>query len=123
MRVRGWLASVVLVVAAMLVLVPGASAQERTNVDAEAVPGEFVVAFTSSMDSDSAATRSRTMAAGSSRASPPSGSTRVEFPQTKERRSKAADKAKQNELKADKRFKFAEPNFIYQAAFTPNDPR
>ncbi len=122
MRVRGWLASVVLVVAAMLVLVPGASAQERTNVDAEAVPGEFVVAFTSSMDSDERSDAVKDHGGRVLKSVPAIGVYALEFPQTKERRSKAADRAKQNELKADKRFKFAEPNFIYQAAFTPNDP-
>jgi subtilisin family serine protease len=93
---------------------PGAGAQQRpAPPEPESVPGEFVVSFDAGTDKDKAVKEHKGkifkhVAQLDLYA--------VSFSDGK------AKKDKQKELKDDKRFRIVEPNYVYHASFTPNDP-
>jgi subtilisin family serine protease len=98
-------------VLAALVLAPAAGAQGPADPAPEAVAGEYVVAFEPGAD------KAKSIKDHGGRIKAAIAGTDV---YTVEFDDKQADKAKA--LKQDKRFRSVEPNFIYRATFTPNDP-
>ena len=92
-------------------LAPSALAQTRPDPVPDAVPGEYVVAFEPGTDKAKAA---RDHGGRIFTSIPALGLDGVVF------EDKKADKAR--ELKRDKRFRSVEPNAIYRAMYTPNDP-
>ncbi len=104
-----WCLAAGLVVA--IVLAPAARAQQPADPAPDAVAGEYVVAFEPGADR----TKSVKDHGGRIKASNSAlDAYTVEFDD------KTADKGRK--LKQDKRFRSVEPNYIYRATLTPNDP-
>ena len=109
-------------VSALLGLVPAAAAQQAVDPDAEAVPGEFVVTFHAGTPGAERGKAVKDHGGKVVSEIPALNAVAIAFADLKTKKDKAADKAKAGELKQDKRFAAVEPNFIYRATYTPNDP-
>lgn len=101
---------------------PTSSSRERTDVVSPSVPGQFVIKFRSGT-SESA--RVDTVAALGGHFFDRIADLDVdaaEFPSVANNPSKSASESIINKLKQDPSVEYVEPNYIYQASFTPNDP-
>jgi len=99
-----------------------ASPVQRVNLDAPAVPGQFVIKFKPGM---SAANRSAAVQArGGSFISRVAdlGVEVAEFPALKGKTNRQSVEALIDTLKRNPSVEYVEPNYIYSASFTPNDP-
>jgi len=105
---------------ALLGLVPAAGAQQA--IDPEAVPGEYVVAFAPGTPGAERGKAVKDHGGKVVTEIPALNAVAIAFEDLKAKQDKAADKAKADELKQDRRFASVEPNLIYRATYTPNDP-
>ncbi len=104
-----------LVVFCLLALV--FSAQVKQDKKPEFVPGEFIVKWKTDLGAVSADTLMRAMSATEVMAFPEIGAALVKAPAT-------ADVATfSTQMESDPRIEYIEPNYIYRASGTPNDPR
>ena len=107
---------------ALLGLVPAAGAQQAGDPEPEAVPGEFVVAFAPGTPGAERGKAVKDHGGTVVTEIPALNAVAMAFEDLKSKKDKAADKAKAGKLKQDKRFASVEPNLIYRATYTPNDP-
>jgi thermitase len=99
-----------------------ASDPVRPDLSPAAVPGELLIKFKSGVSSNE---RAAVLAKHRGRTSDTIARLDiqlVEFADLKGRDSRTKARAKARDLKRDGRVQFAEPNYIYRASFTPNDP-
>lgn len=98
------------------------SSKTRTDAVGESVPGQFVIKFKAGISS-SARTEAITSLGGRFFSSIPSlGADAVEFPSVSKNPSTEATKSIINQLKQNPNVEYVEPNYIYKALYTPNDP-
>jgi thermitase len=95
---------------------------QGVDLDAPAVPGQFVIKFKSGA---AAANRNTALQANGGRfvsRVAPLGVDVAEFAALKGKPDRSAVEALINTLKRDPSVEYVEPNYIYSASFTPNDP-
>ena len=121
----------VAVVVAVLGLTPLASQANavpqtkggRTDVNAPAVPGEFIIKFRAGTDPARGADAARALGGRAIRSLAALGASTFEFPALKSgNTSRGAAEALINQLKQDPSVEYVEPNYLYTINFTPNDP-
>ena len=120
--------SVLFVCAALALLVPSASSfaapapQQRSDATAPAVPGQFMIKFkrgsASKVRESIVAARGGKFFANITDLDIAA----AEFPALKANPKPQAVEALMSALKSNPNVEFVEPNYIYQASFTPNDP-
>ena len=96
--------------------------KERVDVNAPSVPGQFVVKFRAGVTD---ASRTEAITARGGRffdRIPDLGADAVEFPAVAKNPTKEATASIITSLKQDPNVEYVEPNYIYSAIFTPNDP-
>ncbi len=101
---------------------PAASADTRVDLTAPAVPGQFVVKFRDGMAASAREEAVRQLGGYIFDRIPDLGVDAVEFPAVAKNPSAEAAQNVINSLKKNPNVEYVEPNYIYTATFTPNDP-
>ncbi len=95
---------------------------DRTDVDAPAVPGQFLVKFTPGTKSRARSNFVQSMGGRMVDRVSALDIDVVEFPALKAKDSKAAKDELLKVLKSNPNVEYVEPNYVYTVDFTPNDP-
>jgi thermitase len=101
---------------------PGRAKGERSDVNAPAVPGQFVVKFRSTLAAIDRAADVRNLGGYIFDRIPDLDVEAVEFPALKGSHAPGESQRIMAALKKNPNVEYVEPNYIYTASFTPNDP-